>query len=236
MRSLTLRRQTRIWSQRADGWDTAPPPGLDRVVAAVLERVGPVAGRQVVDLGCGTGQLSLPLSADAGSVLAVDISSAMIERLNAKALAANAGNLAAIVAPVELIDLPPGSVDIVVSNYALHHLRDQDKEALVGKVSRWLRPGGVVVIGDMMFGRGLEGRDRAIIASKVAALARRGPGGWWRIAKNGVRFLFRVQERPISIGRWEELLRFAGFDDIGSRPVIHEAAIVWGRLPGGAGH
>ncbi len=38
--------------------------------------------------------------------------------------------------------LPPASVDLVVSSYALHHLADADKQALVARAARWLRPGG----------------------------------------------------------------------------------------------
>jgi hypothetical protein len=43
------------------------------------------------------------------------------------------------------------------------------------------------VIADMMLGRGSSARDREIIRAKIGTLARRGPGGWWRVAKNAVR-------------------------------------------------
>ena len=57
---------------------------------------------------------------------------------------------------------------------------------------QWLRPGGRLIVADMMFGRGGTSEDRAIIRSKVCALARKGIGGWWRIAKNSYRYLVRV--------------------------------------------
>ena len=40
----------------------------------------------------------------------------------------------------------------------------------------------------MMFGRGGSRRDRDILRQKVIALAAKGPGGWWRIAKNLTRY------------------------------------------------
>ena len=49
-------------------------------------------------------------------------------------------------------------------------------------MSAW-SPGGRLVIADMMFGRGGSRRGRAILRQKVAALAAKGVGGWWHIAK-----------------------------------------------------
>lgn len=214
-----------------EGWDAALPPGMEGVLAAVLDEAAPGPCDVVVDLGCGTGQLSLPLARQAGSVLAVDVSPPMIDRLRARAAAEGLANLEGRVIPIETLELPDASIDLVVSNYALHHLRDADKQLLVTRAARWLRPGGALVVGDMMFGRGANRRDRAIIASKVSVFMRRGPAGWWRVAKNGGRFLLRVQERPVAIGRWESWLRAAGFEAVTSRPVVAEAAVVWGRLP-----
>ncbi|HVA07072.1 MAG TPA: class I SAM-dependent methyltransferase [Acidimicrobiales bacterium] len=188
-------------------------------------------GTVAVDLGCGTGQLSLPLARKGAYVTAVDLSPAMVRRLEEKATSAELDNIVGVVSSVEAFDLPPGSVDLVVSNYALHHLRDRDKEALVQVVARWLRPGGQLVVGDMMFGRGATARDRAIIGSKVAVLARRGPGGWWRLVKNVGRFTLRLQERPVTMETWQRYFQSAGFEDISVIQVVSEAAVVVGTKP-----
>jgi SAM-dependent methyltransferase len=119
-----------------------------------------------------------------------------------------------------------------VSNYALHHLRDADKRDLVAAVAEWLRPGGKFVVGDMMFGRGGTARDRTVIASKVLALARRGPAGWWRVAKNLVRFGLRLQERPVTMDRWQRYFEAAGLTAVRAFPVVAEAAVVVGTKPG----
>jgi SAM-dependent methyltransferase len=133
-----------------------------------------------------------------------------------------------VVCPVEQFDLDPESVDLVVSNYALHHLRDADKEILVRRAFGWLRPGGRLVIGDMMFGRGRSARDWEIVGSKVAVLAKRGPGGWWRLAKNLVRFGLRLQERPVDMQTWERYFRRAGFSAVSVTPVVAEAGVATG--------
>jgi hypothetical protein len=82
------------------------------------------------------------------------------------------------------------------------------------------------VIADMMLGRGASARDREIIRTKLAMLARKGPGGWWRIAKNIVRYVLRVQERPIAMDAWTQLLEKAGFGRVTASPVVAEAGLV----------
>ena len=78
----------------------------------------------MVELGCGTGQISLPLARRGARVLAVDVSPAMVRRLQAQGGRHGAGTLDGLAMPIEELALPPRSVDLVVSSYALHHLRD----------------------------------------------------------------------------------------------------------------
>ncbi len=225
----TVRRQRRIWSRRVNSWDHHTPSGLEKVTAAVLAAVSPQPGDQVVDLGCGTGQLSLPLAERGARVLAIDVSAAMVGRLQANARERAIGNVEGLVIPIENLSLPAGSVDLVVTSYALHHLRDADKSRVVSAAYQWLRPGGTLVVADMMFGRGGTSQDRAIIRSKVSALAKKGIGGWWRIAKNSYRYIVRVQERPVSITAWTNMFASAGFTAITATSVVAEAGLVSGR-------
>jgi SAM-dependent methyltransferase len=226
-----VRRQRRVWSGRVAAWDQHGSAALTRVTAAVLEAADVPPGAQVVDLGCGTGQVSLPLALGGAQVLAVDVSSAMVRRLKSEARQRGASSLEGLALPIEELVLPPDSVDLVVSSYALHHLRDVDKARLVSAAYGWLRPGGRLVVADMMFGRGTSRRDRVIIRSKVAALARKGPGGWWRIAKNTARFLVRVHERPLPAQAWTAMLTRSGFVGVTVTEIVAEAALVAGQRP-----
>jgi ubiquinone/menaquinone biosynthesis C-methylase UbiE len=225
-------RQRRVWSRRAATWDQHGAVGLARVTAAVVEAAGVGPGTTVVDLGCGTGQISLPLARRGAQVLAVDVSPVMASRLEEAARRQGVSGVQALALPIESLALPAASVDLVVSSYALHHLRDPDKARLVREAARWLRPGGRLVIADMMFGRGMTTQDRAIIRSKLAVLVRKGPGGWWRIAKNAARFLLRVQERPIPMQAWMQHLARAGFTEVTGTAIVAEAGLVTGRLSG----
>ena len=223
--------QRTLWTKRAVSWGQDGSADLRHVVNEVLRNVPCDASRDVLDLGSGTGALSLELAGRGARVLAVDVSPAMTTLLRAEADARGLNNITTMTVAAELLELQPLSFDAVVSNYALHHLHDGDKAALVRAAATWLRPGGRLVIGDMMFGRGASQRDRRIIRAKVIALARKGPGGWWRIAKNSVRFLLRLQERPLPIEAWVTLLENAGFVDVTAAPVVAEAAVVVGIRP-----
>lgn len=230
---LAVRRQRRVWSSRVDSWSSHGSVGLEQVTRAVVKEVAARPGMQVVDLGCGTGAVTLEVAAEGASVLAVDVSAGMVDRLLELAAQQGVTGVEGRAEPVESLSLAPAGADVIVTSYALHHLRDPDKARLVEKAYGWLRPGGRLVIADMMFGRGASKEDRAIFASKLKAFAKKGPGGWWRIVKNAGRFLFRVQERPISMDAWKHLLEQAGFQDVTGQVIRQEAGLVSGRRPEG---
>ncbi len=228
-----IARQQRFWTRRAASWDhgAANNPGLVRVVERVVAEAGAGPQARVVDLGCGSGQLTLRVARSVASVVGVDVSRAMIELLAENAARAGIDNVEGRVAPIEHLEFEQGSVDVVVSNYALHHLRDRDKALAVRKAAAWLAPGGRLVVGDMMFGRGGDTRDREIISSKLALLVRKGPAGWWRIVKNAGRYLLRFQERPVSMAAWVSMFEQAGLVGVEAIPVVNEAAVVRGSKP-----
>ncbi len=224
--ALAVARERLLWNRRAESWDIEGSAGLTKVVAALLDACNFSPETVAVDLGCGSGQVTIPLARRCVRVLAVDVSAPSIARLHTKALDAGIRNIQLITHPIEALDLPPASVDLIVSNYALHHLRDADKAELLRRSYQWLRPRGQLVIGDMMFGRGADPEDRAIIVSKARGLIRHGPGGWWRLAKNVWRFAFRLWEKPLPVSKWESLADRAGFSEVSVTRVIAEACLL----------
>jgi SAM-dependent methyltransferase len=229
--ALAVAGERLLWNRRAESWDLEGSVGLTKVVEAVLDACQSSPETVAVDLGCGSGQVTIPLARTCAHVLAIDVSPPSIARLQTKARAADIRNIQPITHPIETLDLPPGSVDLIVSNYALHHLRDADKAELLCRSYQWLRPGGRLVIGDMMFGRGITPGDRAIIASKAQSLIRRGPGGWWRLTKNVWRFTFRLREKPLSAAKWELLAYRAGFSEVAISRVLAEACLLSATKP-----
>jgi ubiquinone/menaquinone biosynthesis C-methylase UbiE len=228
----------REWDKRVDQWHThvTSAAAFEKVLEGLLDLAGPQPSDECVDLGAGTGFVTTALAPRVSSVLAVDISPAMAKSLAERAAEAGLGNVLTEVSDLKDLQLPPQSADLIVTNYALHHLVDPDKRELVARVATWLRPGGRFVIADMMFGRGGSQRDRQILHQKVIALAAKGPGGWWRIAKNLTRYGLGVgQEHPATPEFWQEAMRDAGFTEVQFQPVVAEAGIVRGVRPPSAG-
>jgi len=232
---LTVWVQHFVWQRRVESWEHEASPNLAKVIDAVIEEASPHSSMIALDLGCGSGQVSLPLAPRVASLTGVDISERMVARLLARAQEEGVTNLVGRVAPLEHLDVEAGSVDLIVSNYVFHHLNDDAKARVVELCYRWLRPGGRLVIGDMMLGRGGTAQDRQIIADKVKLLASKGIGGYWRIAKNGVRYLLRIQEKPIAKERWVQMCQVAGFGDVRVRTIVAEAGVVVGVKPSTAG-
>ncbi len=226
MQRFAATSERRLWDRRASSWDDQGASGLVAVVEAVLEACEPSSGLIAVDLGCGTGRVTIPLAERCQRVVGIDVSPRSIELLQVKCAAAGITNIDTFVQPLETLELFPASVDLVVSNYALHHLRNAEKARLLSRALGWLRPGGRLVVGDMMFGRGGAVDDRRIVAAKLQVLMRRGPAGWWRIVKNLWRFGLRLREKPLSRARWEALARAAGFSEVHTVPVRAEAAVL----------
>src|SRR5260370_12934968 len=146
--------------------------------------------------GCGPALRALLFGEQGGRVLAIGPTQLMIGRIEARAEQRALIGFECVALPIERLSLPAESVHVIVSSYALHYVRDVDKGRLVAAAYHWLKPGGMLIVADMMFGRGVTSHDRAIIRSKIGALAKKGIGGWWRIAKNGYRYLVRGQGRP----------------------------------------
>lgn len=220
------------WGERVEPWEAiAASPAFQRIAAIVFEEASPRADDRVIDLGAGTGLLALPLAEHVESVIAVDFSQPMLDRLDEKARLNGTSNVTTLTADIRYLPLPDESATLVVSNYAFHHLSDVDKELALSEARRVLVPGGRLVVSDMMFQLSLDRRDRAIVAGKVRAIARRGPAGIVRLLKNAFRMARGTWEHPAPVDRWRRMLERRHFEEVGVRLLEQEAGLAVGRRP-----
>lgn len=107
----------------------------------LLALLPPVAGRRVLDLGCGAGQLAHHLATGgAAEVIGVDLSERMLER--ARGEWAHPRVTYRREAIEELV-FERARFDLVVSSLAFHYV--EDYAGLMAKIAAWLAPGGVLV-------------------------------------------------------------------------------------------
>lgn len=216
----------------ADAEEVARGRGFQALRDRIVELADPRREDVTVDVGAGTGLLSLALADRVSKVWAVDISHSMGEYLAAKVESAGLGNVSIATASAVSLPLIDESADLAVSNYCFHHLGDADKRRALAEVHRVLRPGGRFVFADMMFRASVaDARDRRVVADKLRTLAARGPAGCVRLARNGVRIALGRWEQPARAGWWRDALRDAGFADIGVELFEHEGGLARARRP-----
>ena len=101
-------------------------------------------GQTVLDVGCGTGDLTLAAKKAVGQhghVTGIDAAAEMIEVATNKA---HKQQLAIDfqIAPVEKLPFADNSFDMVINSLVMHHLPEQVKRSGIAEIYRVLRPGG----------------------------------------------------------------------------------------------
>jgi ubiquinone/menaquinone biosynthesis C-methylase UbiE len=109
-------------------------------------------GASVLDVGCGTGNLTLTAQTalgNGGKAYGIDASPEMIERARKKA--ARAGSSVVFeVGLIEKMSFPDATFDRVISRLVIHHLPDDLKMKGFAEILRVLKPGGQVLFADFM--------------------------------------------------------------------------------------
>jgi len=147
------------------------PRRFDLILAAIFlfregafrerlaDRARLALGETVLDVGCGTGSFAIVAARRVGAlgrVHAIDASSEMIDRAEAKARRAGqqigfARGLA------EALPYPDGSFDVVTATFLLRHLPPQARRAPIAEMSRVTKPGGRVLLVDTRPAPGARG-------------------------------------------------------------------------------
>ncbi len=124
-----------------------PPEPLGSLESAVVAMVGDLAGRQVLDLGCGTGDLTLTLLRAGARVTAIDVSLGMLEvtRRRAELFCPGCPPPRLAAAAAEAMPFGDGMFDLVVGRFILHHL---DLTRASAEIARVMAPGGIAVFAE----------------------------------------------------------------------------------------
>jgi SAM-dependent methyltransferase len=110
---------------------------------AILDVLGPLEGKRVLDLGCGEGDLSLRLLRRDAAVTGLDVSPGMVELARQRTVRfLPRAEAEFVAAPAEATGLDNDAFDLVVGKWVLHHT---DIEAAAAEVARVLKPGGEAV-------------------------------------------------------------------------------------------
>jgi SAM-dependent methyltransferase len=147
----------------------------ERKVLAALERITPVSGKRIADVGTGIGHYPMLLARRTGRTYGIEADDTLREEARRRAAAAHQPNIRIVAGEPDRLPLRDGAVDIVLSGVI-----DPDDSSLpaIAEALRVLRPGGRLVV------IGYYGRDDLasllepeVVAHAFAATQRR--TGWW---------------------------------------------------------
>jgi 2-polyprenyl-6-hydroxyphenyl methylase/3-demethylubiquinone-9 3-methyltransferase len=132
---------SRWWD--ADG-DMRPLHDLNPIRLEYVERAGPLAGKTIVDVGCGGGLLAEAMARKGGNVLGIDLASELLDvaRLHAmqEGVAVDYQRLSA----EALAEARPGGFELVTCMEMLEHV--PDPATVIGALARLVKPGGDVIV------------------------------------------------------------------------------------------
>lgn len=141
-----------IYAKHADAYDElVTAEDCDGNLLPALERLIPVAGRRVVEVGAGTGRVTRLLARAGATVLATERSPAMMsvaqQRLGVQP------NVSWFLASAEALPVETSWADAGVAGWVFGHFREwmpegweAELERALAELSRVVRPGGAVVI------------------------------------------------------------------------------------------
>ena len=151
------------------------PPELLNLISTEFGLDG--AGR-LLDLGCGTGQLAIPLSARFQEVVGVDVSHEMLEEAGGQAAAMGVANITWREMPAEQISPTLGEFKLVTLASSFHWM---DRDVVLRRCYDLLIPrGGVAILGMGSFWNSPEPWALAVIdlvTKKMGGKRRDGGGG-----------------------------------------------------------
>jgi ubiquinone/menaquinone biosynthesis C-methylase UbiE len=147
-------RAARTYGAAADHYADDALSFWDRFGAATVDRLPLASGQAVLDLCCGAGASAIPAArrvGPAGSVLAIDVATPLVELARVRAARAQVRNLEFRISDATRTGLPDGGFDAVVCVFGVFFAAD--KAAFVAEMWRLVRPGGV--LGITTWGEGL---------------------------------------------------------------------------------
>ena len=193
----------------------------------------PLAGHRVLDVGCGSGRLSLALAPVAGSVVGLDRDAPALEEARRRAAAAGLANVEFHEADVEAAPYEPWRPDLVTA-----HLCASD--AIIERAAAALRPGACLAMvafhvdqwketgrvsrfayDEARMRAALEERDFTVEALEVEQEVRR-----FTSVEEGLAAAVGLEDRWRTDGRW---FRYIAFLESGGRTLTRSHLLAKAR-------
>lgn len=180
-------------------------PGYsDAAIRYVRERFELDDAHRVLDLGCGTGQIAVPIAEFVDEILGMDPNGAMLREARARAVEAGRTNVEFVVGSDAQLEALRGSFDLATMGRSFHWM-DQDRT--LAELARLT--GGVAILGDVEWLTHGERDWQVAVYDVIHAYIDDPPG---RVLASELEY-----DEP-----WDELLADFGFRDVEKRALGSE--------------
>lgn len=204
---------------------------LDGNIPAAIAEIVDVTGKDVVDIGAGTGRLACMLAPNARRLTAVDFAADMLRIAADKLTGMGLSNWKVAVADSRQLPLEDRSADVVTAGWSICYLGssnqaewEADLRRVMDEIDRILKPGGTVIIFETLGTGNEEPAVPASLASYYGAL----------VEQYGFRYRWiRTDYRFDSPDQAERLCRDFFGDELGDRiregqsSVVPECTGIW---------
>ena len=129
----------------------------------VLEFLGDLEGKTLVDVGCGPGRITLPAAEKAGRVIALDLQKGMLDQVKKRATSFD--NIEYIQSPVNSSRLPESSADFVILSAVLGEIPEQQIALQI--IYKILKPGGTLSVSELIFDPHFQRKGHVIKLAKA---------------------------------------------------------------------
>jgi len=162
-------------------------------------------GETVLDLGSGPG-LDCFLAADkvgkGGKVIGIDMTPEMLEKARANAAKGNYSNVEFRLGEIENLPVADNSVDAVISNCVIN--LSPDKESVFKETFRVLKPGGRIMVSDVVLSKDLPDFIKDSVDAYVGCISGAIPKDKYlkTVADVGFKEVSIVSETSIPVDEW----------------------------------
>jgi 2-polyprenyl-3-methyl-5-hydroxy-6-metoxy-1,4-benzoquinol methylase len=143
-KKITLKKLYSIWAKDYDLW-----PSVRGIMdeKGILKIIGNVKGKEILDLGCGTGKWSIILNKKGAKVTSVDNSKEMLDVLNKK-IKLEKLKINTLKKDISKLKLNK-KFDIIVMGLVMNHIKNLDK--LFKIIRAHLKSGGIFLMSDPVY-------------------------------------------------------------------------------------
>jgi ubiquinone/menaquinone biosynthesis C-methylase UbiE len=152
---VTLREGWRGWDEYAPFYDWENTRTIGRADVPFWRRMAEGAGGRVLELGCGTGRVTLPLVRAGATLVGIDRSQAMLTRairggqaLRRRTRGSTTGQVSFVRGDIRALPFRAGEFAMVMAPYGVLQslLRERDLASTLDSVARVLETGGLLAI------------------------------------------------------------------------------------------